>query len=216
MYMYMYINDKLPLVFFNSCLAFAGLFDPAFHPTKRYKAGYKLLENILLEQETSNQPGKSVDVMKAFNSMRSLLRNEESGICQRGLGRMGSLTTASQISLLSASEICPHYFTATPDPTRSVFKPFVFLPNDVTCFETPLTQCETPDTAHALYKAHSQVKNDSDSPSDSLIQQLRQLEEGTTKQVSNMLGDVTSNERYLRHVFKRSCQQELDILQSKQ
>lgn len=34
-----------------------------------------------------------------------------------------------QVSLLSSNKPCCHWFTATPNPLLSVFKPFVFTPN---------------------------------------------------------------------------------------
>ena len=138
--------------------------------------------------------------------MRSLLRDEKSGICQRGLGRMGSVTTSSQISLLNTDDVCQHYFTATPDPSRSVFKPFVFLAEG-TNFETPLSRCESADTPHALYSAHSEC-----TWSDSVTQRLQQLEEHVIQQVAELLRDVTTNTNHLADVYNRSCEEELSIL----
>ena len=57
--------------------------------------------------------------------MLSILRHENSGICMTG----GFLTTGSQVSVLTPdgcnSPSC-HWFTATPNPKVSIFKPFVF------------------------------------------------------------------------------------------
>nr|XP_023409394.1 secernin-2 isoform X1 [Loxodonta africana] len=57
--------------------------------------------------------------------MMGILRNKESGIC---MDSGGFRTTASMVSILprDPTQPCVHFFTATPDPSRSVFKPFIF------------------------------------------------------------------------------------------
>ncbi|XP_012864258.1 PREDICTED: secernin-2 isoform X2 [Dipodomys ordii] len=57
--------------------------------------------------------------------MMDILRNKESGIC---MDSGGFRTTASMVSILpqDPSQPCVHFLTATPDPSRSVFKPFIF------------------------------------------------------------------------------------------
>ncbi|RWS17376.1 Secernin-2-like protein [Dinothrombium tinctorium] len=64
------------------------------------------------------------------SSMMKILRDEESGICRR---RDASFPTqGSQVSVLSPKGSrrpdC-HWFTGTPDPINSVFKPFIFVKN---------------------------------------------------------------------------------------
>jgi len=63
--------------------------------------------------------------------MFTILRDEESGICMTD----GSfLSTGSQVSVLTppSSSACPtpscHWFTATPNPLTSIYKPFIFAP----------------------------------------------------------------------------------------
>ncbi|KAM5274411.1 secernin-2 isoform 2-T2 [Ctenodactylus gundi] len=57
--------------------------------------------------------------------MMNILRNKESGIC---MDSGGFRTTASMVSVLPRDPMqpCVHFLTATPDPSRSVFKPFIF------------------------------------------------------------------------------------------
>ncbi|XP_042529967.1 secernin-2 isoform X1 [Dipodomys spectabilis] len=57
--------------------------------------------------------------------MMDILRSKESGIC---MDSGGFRTTASMVSILpqDPSQPCVHFLTATPDPSRSVFKPFIF------------------------------------------------------------------------------------------
>ncbi|XP_070565965.1 secernin-3-like [Ptychodera flava] len=77
----------------------------------RYSTGKKLL---------SEKSG----AIKA-QTMFGILRDKESGICMEG----SFLTTGSQVSVLSPPDgksPCCHWFTATPNPSQSVFKPFIF------------------------------------------------------------------------------------------
>ncbi|XP_055476304.1 secernin-2 isoform X5 [Psammomys obesus] len=57
--------------------------------------------------------------------MMGILRDKESGIC---MDSGGFRTTASMVSVLpqDPTKPCVHFLTATPDPSRSVFKPFIF------------------------------------------------------------------------------------------
>ncbi|XP_063107491.1 secernin-2 isoform X3 [Cavia porcellus] len=57
--------------------------------------------------------------------MMDILRDKDSGIC---MDSGGFRTTASMVSVLpqDPTRPCVHFLTATPDPSRSVFKPFIF------------------------------------------------------------------------------------------
>ncbi|MPC38089.1 Secernin-1 [Portunus trituberculatus] len=61
--------------------------------------------------------------------MFEVLRDEESGI-SRGTDHKHP-TAGSMVSVVSQGEGRPscHWFTGTPDPCRSVFKPFIFTNN---------------------------------------------------------------------------------------
>ncbi|XP_026470522.1 secernin-2-like [Ctenocephalides felis] len=64
-------------------------------------------------------------------------------------------TQNSHVSSLSQNRLNCHWFTATPDPSISVFKPFIFTPNAVV---SPLTVCKKQNDGtymHGLYKLHS-------------------------------------------------------------
>ncbi|CAD5117944.1 DgyrCDS6686 [Dimorphilus gyrociliatus] len=83
-------------------------------------------------------------------------------------GASASVTTASQVSVLKRNDQgqleCTHYFTATPNPLLSVFKPFTFGPNVDIGSKTrspPVTEVfndEVPDRRHELYAIHSKLK----------------------------------------------------------
>ncbi|XP_037365672.1 secernin-1 isoform X2 [Talpa occidentalis] len=99
-------------------------------------------------------------------TMINILRDKASGIC---VDSESFLTTASGVSVLpqNRSLPCIHYFTGTPDPSRSIFKPFIFV-DDVKLVPKVQSPCfgdddpakkeprfqEKPDRRHELYKAH--------------------------------------------------------------
>ncbi|XP_048373293.1 secernin-2 isoform X2 [Sphaerodactylus townsendi] len=90
----------------------------------RYCAGRQLL------QQHSGQITAS--------TIMAILRDKASGIC---VDSAGFATTGSMVSVLplDAHLPCIHFLTATPDPSRSVFKPFVFVPGI-----TPFPQVQAP------------------------------------------------------------------------
>ncbi|NXY91903.1 SCRN2 protein, partial [Alcedo cyanopectus] len=59
-------------------------------------------------------------------TLMDILRDKASGIC---VDSEGFRTAGSMVSVLPRDPAvpCVHFFTATPDPSRSVFKPFVFV-----------------------------------------------------------------------------------------
>lgn len=58
-------------------------------------------------------------------TMMDILRDKDSGINMEGM----FMTTGSMVSVIPSHPSLPgvHFFTATPDPERSVFKPFIFV-----------------------------------------------------------------------------------------
>lgn len=93
------------------------------------------------------------------NCMMKILRDGPSGIC---MGCDGSfVSTSSQVSVLHGGGGCQdiHYFTGTPDPEYSAFKPWIFIEN-VTVLSTTshLSGVKSPEGGrngkHALYKEH--------------------------------------------------------------
>ncbi|XP_040820785.1 secernin-1 [Ochotona curzoniae] len=94
-------------------------------------------------------------------TMINVLRDKASGVC---VDSESFLTTASMVSVLpqDRSLPCIHYFTGTPDPSRSIFKPFIFVDDvkPVPKAQSPCVGDEDPaqkeprDHRHELYKAH--------------------------------------------------------------
>ncbi|XP_058559103.1 secernin-2 isoform X1 [Neofelis nebulosa] len=101
----------------QSTFDFAQVFSLTQQPVRmeaakaRFRAGQQLLQQ--------QQGGITAEVMMG------ILRNKESGIC---MDSGGFRTTASMVSILprDPTQPCVHFLTATPDPSRSVFKPFIF------------------------------------------------------------------------------------------
>lgn len=101
--------------------------------------------------------------------MFKILRHEESGICMSG----SFLSTGSQVSVLPqdmGNAAACHWFTATPDPSKSLYKPFVFCENNTVGMATtsPTFGADDPvlskprfsktvDRRHALWKAHEKL-----------------------------------------------------------
>ncbi|XP_072105946.1 secernin-2-like isoform X2 [Mobula birostris] len=156
------------------------------------KARYSGGQELLRKQEGS---------IKAETIM-GILRNKESGIC---MDSEAFCTTGSMVSILPQDDAlpCVHFFTATPDPSRSVFKPFIFI-DDVTPVsmvispsygeEDPVRRqprfLSKPDRRHELYKAHQQAKATMDSGQEQGIQlheTMQNLERQGLQAIKNML-----------------------------
>ena len=96
--------------------------------------------------------------------MISILRDEESGICMIDETGHGCTSTGSQVSVLtpknqgkSQIDAC-HFFTATPNPKTSLFKPFIFTNNVELGPLTVSTPSEiTSQRIHPLYSAHKKA-----------------------------------------------------------
>uniref|UniRef100_A0A8C5GWB1 Secernin 3 n=1 Tax=Gouania willdenowi TaxID=441366 RepID=A0A8C5GWB1_GOUWI len=101
-------------------------------------------------------------------AMMEILRDKDSGINMEGM----FMTTGSMVSVVPTEPTLPgvHYFTATPDPEKSVFKPFIFVQNALPLKETsspsygsddpvkkkPRFQSK-PDRKHQLFVKHKVV-----------------------------------------------------------
>ncbi|CAG9768256.1 unnamed protein product [Ceutorhynchus assimilis] len=120
---------------FNFCEAFSGENNPS---DLCYQAGGKLLEKY-----SSSNSFRETDMFK-------VLRDKELGICKDF--NSGFPTSGSQVSTLSSTRPSIHWFTATPDPSRSVFKPFIFTKNAVISKHTICPDKDSPHTLYSLFK----------------------------------------------------------------
>ncbi|XP_030374208.1 secernin-2 [Scaptodrosophila lebanonensis] len=85
---------------------------------------------------------------------------------------------AACISVLSAKGISCHWFTATPNASESVFKPFVFAPAPRV---SPLTKVQAEADVTLLHKLHSQRKP-------AALEHLRSLEASCVEELNNLFG----------------------------
>ncbi|XP_026318681.1 secernin-1-like [Hyposmocoma kahamanoa] len=123
-------------------------FQTEFNFTKCFSSG-----GDELRQREGEKLLKQKSASLAFNvkDMFEILRHKESRIC-RGCDDTFP-TQGSQVS--SIDKIASvHWFTATPDPSMSYFKPFVFTPNPQV---SPHTESPAePKREHRLYKLHAE------------------------------------------------------------
>ncbi|XP_035494527.2 secernin-2 isoform X3 [Scophthalmus maximus] len=181
---------------------FSQVFSPENPPARmelakqRYKGGTELLQQH--------------DGSVTAEVMMSILRDKPSGIC---MDSGGFCTTGSMVSVLprDTSLPCIHFFTATPDPSRSIFKPFIFSdcstrvlrvvspqfgPDDPVR-KQPRFQSQV-DRRHDLYKAHQVALNAMETNPDegSVVHEiLRDLESQCLSEISAMLsGEIPGDE----------------------
>ncbi|XP_078084496.1 secernin-1-like [Mustelus asterias] len=115
------------------------------------------------------------------------------------------IITGSMVSILpqNSSSPCIHFFTATPDPARSIFKPFIFVDN---VKPVPKTQSPSfgdedpakqqprfqsrPDRRHELYQAHQcarSVMETEEDPGQKLWQTMLNLEKQGLEAMQDIL-----------------------------
>ncbi|TKC50574.1 hypothetical protein EI555_011507 [Monodon monoceros] len=154
----------------------------------RFRAGQELLQQ--------RQGGITAE------AMMGILRSKESGIC---MDSGGFRTTASMVSVLpqDPTQPCVHFLTATPDPSRSVFKPFIFGVGvaQVPQVLSPTFGAQDPvrslprfqtqvDRRHALYRGHQVALGLMESEQDrgqQLWQKQRDLEQEGLEAVRGLL-----------------------------
>ncbi|XP_056404242.1 secernin-2 [Hyla sarda] len=179
----------------------------------RYRAGQELLHK---------QEGHVT-----AESMMQLLRNKESGIC---MDSGGFRTTSSMVSVLPRCPHLPciHLLTATPDPSRSVFKPFVFgsrltqVPwvmsptfgeNDP-LRQIPRFQTQV-DRRHELYKHHQRALEASEGSKDTeqnLKDKQNKMEAEHLSLINNLLsGTLTPDPSDLSDLFLVCVEKELAL-----
>lgn len=159
---------------------FATIFGVESNNLLRLETGQKLLQNLT----ASN----NFDV----DSMFKILRNNDSKICRSRHDPFP--TTASQVSVLCPGKLSCHWVTGTPDPSLSVFKPFVFTPNVKISRHTVSPKFENDpakvvprftekvDRKHNLYRLHeAAVLNRIE-----IVSQLQKMEEGCVQEMKEV------------------------------
>ncbi|XP_029967349.1 secernin-3 [Salarias fasciatus] len=158
-------------------------------------------------------------------TMMDILRDKDSGINMEGM----FMTTGSMVSVIPTDPALPgvHYFTATPDPDRSVFKPFIFVKDAQPIKETsspsygpddpvkkkPRFQSK-PDRKHELFVKHELVAAIMESYKDreqKIRDAMRQLEKKTMEKMEEFLLQGIAEPIYLTNQFSASVQEEICV-----
>uniref|UniRef100_A0A3P8V685 Secernin 3 n=1 Tax=Cynoglossus semilaevis TaxID=244447 RepID=A0A3P8V685_CYNSE len=158
-------------------------------------------------------------------TMMDILRDKDSGINMEGM----FLSAGSMVSVIPTNPDLPgvHYFTATPDPERSVFKPFIFVkhahqlklttspcygPNDPVK-KKPRFQSK-PDRRHELFIKHEVVAAAIDSYKDKgkkITDGMRQLEKKSLTEMEEILSNGIDQPDFLVDLFPSCVQKEVDF-----
>ncbi|XP_042330325.1 secernin-2 isoform X1 [Sceloporus undulatus] len=160
-------------------------------------------------------------------TIMGILSDKSSGIC---VDSEGFSTTGSMVSILPQDPHLPciHFFTATPDPSRSIFKPFIFVPN-IPSFpqvkspsfgdedpirENPRFQSRV-DRRHDLYRQHQLVLEvmDRDQHENRRLQEaMQKFQQQTLERMKNLLaGSLTLKPQELADLFCNSVERELKL-----
>lgn len=154
----------------------------------RFVAGKKLLDDLASQSSFG------------VKEMMKVLRDEESGICRSCDSAFP--TQGAQVSALYPEGGRPssHYFTGTPDPKHSVFKPFVFCPDvqNAAAIQSPASEQGDPTASyeHRLYTLHQAIYSTlSDAASGQhLSDDLANLESQSIDEIESMLNSIQSAE----------------------
>jgi len=182
-------------------LNFAQIFQgPSPTTDARLKAGRKLLENL-----TKNGNFSVFDMI-------SILRDDQAGICVFDKVR-GVRTTSSQVSVLtskknSSIDAC-HFLTGTPNPKRSLFKPFIFSNQVQLGPLTVSTPAEiTSERIHPLYSAHE--KTNWDIIDDKRLKDFEH--EGIMEIINQLKSSNDKNDETYQTLFHDTVSTEIELL----
>ncbi|XP_030896348.1 secernin-3 isoform X3 [Leptonychotes weddellii] len=163
-----------------------------------------------------------------FETMMEILRDKPSGINMEG----EFLTTASMVSILpqDSSLPCIHFFTGTPDPERSIFKPFIFVPNIPPLLDTssPTFELEDPvkkkprfqfkpDRRHPLYQKHQQaleIIDKKEEKAKTLLDNMKKLEKELFKEMESILQNKHLDVDKVVNLFPQCAKDEIRIYKS--
>uniref|UniRef100_A0A3B4FL90 Secernin 3 n=1 Tax=Pundamilia nyererei TaxID=303518 RepID=A0A3B4FL90_9CICH len=185
-------------------------------------------EAWLLETSGKYWAAERVEGHITAETMMDILRDKDSGINMEGM----FMTTGSMVSVIPTDPDLPgvHYFTATPDPERSVFKPFIFVKNLHPLKETsspsyglddpvkkkPRFQSK-PDRKHELFVKHELVAAiiESHKVLQKITEGMRQLEKEMIKEMEEHLLHGVESPDFLVNLFSSSIQRELSVYSQK-
>ncbi|XP_076025959.1 secernin-3 [Genypterus blacodes] len=195
-----------------------------------FAAVYSHLTTGKIEEAESRYCGgkallKRNDGCIAAGTMMDILRDKATGINMEGV----FMTTASMVSVVPTNPMLPgvHYFTATPYPERSVFKPFIFVKNvgqmkdtcspsfglDEPVKKKPRFQSK-PDRKHPLYLEHEGVADiikNTKRRGKKVLQKMREMEKWKMVQMETILSYGVADETLLVDLFSDSIEEEMAL-----
>eukprot|EP00088_Acartia_fossae_P059803 TRINITY_DN7138_c0_g1_i2.p1 TRINITY_DN7138_c0_g1~~TRINITY_DN7138_c0_g1_i2.p1 ORF type:complete len:394 (+),score=80.46 TRINITY_DN7138_c0_g1_i2:48-1229(+) len=170
---------------FNWCQVIGVTAGDLTDPGSRFSCGRKLLETGASQNKFT------------VSSMMSVLRDEPSGI-NRPSGNFP--TAGSQVSILGKDGRVPcHWFTATPSPTRSIFKPFTFK------MELPLSPSTNSSSPSSRERKHELWVHQADSIVE--VEELRKIED---MYINKAMGNRNS-ESSKENLFNAATEEELTL-----
>ncbi|XP_066089991.1 secernin-3 isoform X2 [Saccopteryx bilineata] len=185
-------------------------------------------EAWILETAGKYWAAEKVQGNVTFETMIEILRDKPSGINMEG----EFMTTASMVSILpqDSSLPCIHFFTGTPDPERSVFKPFIFVPKISQLLDTSSPTFEPadpvekklhvemkPDRRHPLYREHQQaleVLERKEEKAKTMLDNMRKLEKELFKEMESILQNKHLDVDKIVHLFSQCAKDEIQIYKS--
>lgn len=182
--------------------------DPGRVPSRRYAAGKELMEKY--------SKGGSFSIQNMFSILREKPINWTDDKVTAA-GSMASILTPTDSKIPSC-----HWFTATPDTAKSVFKPFIFCPDvEVSEFTVSPSYSDDPvqikprfqkevDRKHVLYKTQEEAFTQKDNIEE-LLQTLRELESQCVEDILNYLKDYDDESKLndLRDILKDIVESEI-------
>lgn len=162
------------------------------------KPGAQRLEagRCLLNELTGSNNFKETD-------MFTILRNTESDICRSHTSNFP--TKASQVSVLRTDRPSVHWFTATQDTSKSVFKPFVFTKNPIISKHTQI-QNGNRNEPHTLYALHFEAVIKQGNEVQNL---LRNMENECVAELNTIIANVGDDLSELDELFKDCVETEV-------
>jgi secernin len=155
--------------------------------------------------------------------MMRVLRDTRSGICMEG---GGFASTGSQVSLIPKSGPAVHWFTATPNPRLSLYKPFVFTPSCSIGDKTtspdfgeadprkvvPRFQIAV-DRSHPLWQEHGKLlRMVEEGKGDAIVQQMQEMEAHCVEDMKDLVKnfDEKASAR-VQDIFKHMVDLEMNF-----